>query len=777
MQDDESEKDEDLERWPSPAPKPKPIAANVKPLKSILKTTQRESPQRSSESGDDLISPLRVSRAVKERLLDDDAEIAALEKKLGLKGKKQPKASKEDGLDYALYGSDSEGEQEQANGKKRKRPDDDAWLKDKRQKASKVRDIQGGESQASDNSEDDQELDVSDEESVGDIENPFSEDEVDSDDLEGDAFDSEGAEEEAPTTVRENPYVAPVTKGIAPATKYVPPSMRAPAASDAEALQRLRRQMQGLLNRLSEANLLSILQSVEKLYESNARQHVSSTLVDLLLGLVCDRSALNDTFLILHAGFSTALYKVIGTDFGAQLVERIIEAFDSHSDDIDSAGKETANLIGFLSDLYSFQVVGSAIIFDFVRIFAGDLVEKHTELLLKIIRTSGQQLRQDDPSSLKDIVLLVQKATAKVGEDTLSVRTKFMIETINNLKNNRVKSGVAASAVVSEHMVRIKKTLGSLNTRSVKATEPLRISLADIRDTEKKGKWWLVGASYHDPAKLMSSKSADSLTKPLITETSTENINQDSSVSLQQLARSQGMNTDIRRAIFITILSASDYKDANLRLLKLHLKSKQELEIPRVLIHCAGAEQVYNAYYTLIAKKLCGENRVKKAFQFALWDVFRRMGEQDDDQDDDGEVLGGGEMSMKKIVNLAKMFGTLVAGGGMSIAVLKTLDFAYLQPKTRTFVEVLLTTVLLQVRKKGSSGYTPAVASVFTHAQEAPNMVQGLQYFLRTAVAKAEIANSKGERSIVKKGCKVAVEALSAEAASAGAVSSTSDSN
>lgn len=248
-----------------------------------------------------------------------------------------------------------------------------------------------------------------------------------------------------------------------------------------------------------------------------------------------------------------------------------------------------------------------------------------------------------------------------------------MIETINNLKNNRMKTGAVASAVTSEHTVRMKKILGSLNTRSIKSSEPLRVSLNDIRHADKRGKWWLVGASWKEPSNDLAetptanNAPTDADTSPDLDPTSTD---------LLHLAREQRMNTDVRRAIFVTIMSASDYRDAHLRLLKLRLKKSQELEIPRVLIQCAGAEQVYNPFYTLIARRLCGERRLKMAFQFALWDLFRRMGESGGDDDGDGEGRGeeegeGEGMSTRTMVNLAKMFGVLIAEGGLGVGVLK----------------------------------------------------------------------------------------------------------
>jgi len=778
-----------------PVAKVKP-AKDVPPAKSILKkapATDSESEgsleemsgddedddDMSEEEDDEPARPV-VSRAVRSKLEDDDDEIAALEKKLGMKGKKKNKVG-DDELDWLVNGSDDDAETSSAG--KRKRPEDDAWLQEKRRKAGlKSKPVKKiVESEADDGDEEDEDV----------MENPFSDDEVGSDDFgdmdSGDDDDDDDDDDEPsppPKKERENPYVAPMPKNAAPAGKYIPPSLRKPAASDEEALKQLRRQLQGLLNRLSEANLLSILQSVEEVYQKSARQHVTSTMVDLLVSRASDPSILNETFLILHAGFATALFKVVGTDFGAQILEQIIIGIDRSRVEDAGEGKATLNLIGFLSYLYTFQLTGSTIMFDYIRIFLEGLSENNTELLLRMIRTSGQQLRSEDPSALKDIVLLLQRSVAQIGEDKLSVRTKFMIETINNLKNNRVKTGVSASQVSSEHTTRMKKTLGTLSNRTTKATEPLRISLADIRDSEKKGKWWLVGASYHDPAKLVNGPVGASSTR----------IKQDDvdagyetdtpgKISSAKLARAQGMNTDVRRAIFMSILDASDIKDAHLRLLKLHLKNKQQLEIPRVLLHCASTETAYNPYYTLIARKLCGDRKIRKAFQFAVLGIFRRMGEQGPNEDDT-EIEPEEQMSTSKIVNVAKLYGSLIADGGLSITLLKNLNFTYMQPKTRTFSEVLLTTIFLQAHKKAATkgdkaaskiAFEQIVKEAFVQAGSRPEMVASLRYFIETTIANAELANGKTERKAVKNGCEHAVQALVESAAKAPAAVMSDD--
>jgi len=344
-------------------------------------------------------------------LEEDDAEIAALEKKLGLKGKKKlPKSFEEDGLDVLLEGLDDEV----GGDRKRKRTEDDAWLESKRRKSSAapVADeededddelsedgmsdlLDGEEDEESGEEEDDGDLDdlSGDGDDLGDdVEDTgLTSGSDDGDEDDGfDGFEPEESENPQRPRVRENPYVAPVPANAPPATKYIPPSLRAPSTSDTESLSRLRRQTQGLLNRLSEANLITILRDIEQLYQSNPRQYVTSTLIDLLLGLVCDRASLMDTFIILHAGFVAAVYKVIGADFGAQLVERVVTDFDRFYQDqqsLEAGSKEASNLMSFVSELYNFQVIGSNLVFDYIRLFLDTMSETNTELLLRIIKS------------------------------------------------------------------------------------------------------------------------------------------------------------------------------------------------------------------------------------------------------------------------------------------------------------------------------------------------------------------------------------------------------
>lgn len=122
------------------------------------------------------------------------------------------------------------------------------------------------------------------------------------------------------------------------------------------------------------------------------------------------------------------------------------------------------------------------------------------------------------------------------------------------------------------------------------------------------GKWWLIGSSWRDNMVGTESKHSTSSSEGAKNTSATE--------SLVKLARQQGMNTDVRRSVFVVLMSSEvsillrclsvtssairyqmlnpglyiykDYIDAFERLLKLNLTEVQEREIARVILHCAG---------------------------------------------------------------------------------------------------------------------------------------------------------------------------------------------
>ena len=85
------------------------------------------------------------------------------------------------------------------------------------------------------------------------------------------------------------------------------------------------------------------------------------------------------------------------------------------------------------------------------------------------------------------------------------------------------------------------------------ATVPLRVSLQDLLSAEKKGKWWLVGAGWsgnplveREAALFEKAPERGPKRRAVVPEDET----------ILELARKQGMNTDIRRSVFLVLMTS-----------------------------------------------------------------------------------------------------------------------------------------------------------------------------------------------------------------------------
>lgn len=103
----------------------------------------------------------------------------------------------------------------------------------------------------------------------------------------------------------------------------------------------------------------------------------------------------------------------------------------------------------------------------------------HPYVHVHFITDSGQQLRQDDPSALKDIIEIVQGKISTTDDAVRfdqsfffrdipqaslpqSSRTRFMIETLTNLKNNKLKKNASLNQGAAA-VERMKKFLTGLS--------------------------------------------------------------------------------------------------------------------------------------------------------------------------------------------------------------------------------------------------------------------------------------------------------------------------
>ncbi|KAK0387108.1 hypothetical protein NLU13_5421 [Sarocladium strictum] len=698
----------------------------------------------------DAIARASSKLAKHERLAEDD-EIDEYERKLGIKGKKSlPKAFKEDGLDDImgdLGGDVDSASEEDQSALKRKREDED-WLASKRKKAAKAARAATQE-----------ESDISDE-SIG--EDEFDEEDPDLNDVAsfGGFSSDEGDAAPVPKKEKENPYVAPNTSNVA--TKYVPPALRRVAGQD-DAAARLRKQVQGQINRLTDDNILSIVQSIRDLYDQNARGAVTEAVTDAMLDQLCKPEALPDQFFVLSGGFCAALYKVIGSSFGSHVINEVVKLFGGvyekalvFTDAESGIPKEPSNIIAFLTQLYTFEVVNAKIVFDYMERLLQDLNEINVELLLRICRMAGALLRRDDPLTLKHVADELAKAVKKAGPENTSVRTKFMVETISDLRNKKKKARGLDSGVVSEAVQRMKKRLGELKSqnRRLDGLAPMGMSLDDIEGAETKGKWWLVGASV--PAREGQYGRPKDKSVQDDHDIDPASDSEDMSIifpDLTKKARGQSFTTETEIAIFAAVMGASDVKEGYQRFRNLRIKTNDRQQLAKVLVQCAGSEVEYNGYYAQVAKMACADGRIRFALKTRLWGIFRSLGEPlfGEAAEDEEETVDTLRMQDEaRLGKVAMFYADLIHDGVLGLDVLKPLDIPTITSWTMKFMNHLVFELLDGCRGKGDKEDT-AVARVFGSVKELPLLAAGVGWILRErdpVASRKKLGPKKKERLV-----------------------------
>jgi nucleolar MIF4G domain-containing protein 1 len=705
------------------------------------------------------------SKSERRKLEKEDAEIAALEKKLGLKKGKKSKGD-DDGLDDLLADLDDLDEDEELTSRKKRKAEADDWLAHKRRKASAAAAAAAAAASSSkatdlDNDDDDDEEEYSfgeDEDDdmedggdgLSDLGNSdYSELEGDEDDEDDDGdgdgqdfdgFSDDDDEDSAASTPRqkENPYVAPTTN----VAKYVPPSLRKKAESMNEVDAQLRRRVQGLMNRLTNENMLGILKDFTALYDQFPRQSVTSSLTDLVIALVCSPERRPDSFFTMIAGFTAASQKALGIHVSASMVQQFVEVFKQHHDRAsgDQSDAASKHLIALLAELYNMQVVGSKLIFDYVRLFLGNLSELNTELLLRIIQMCGPSLRREDPHALKEIISLIKPADLK----NVSVRTSFMIDEMRKLQSNKAKAA-ARNKDLAEMRTQIRKRIGTLS--SSWEIQPLGMGLKEIENADKNGKWWLVGASWsgnREKDKEAGNGAPEGGNGDDAADFAVADDDDLGIPDLWQLAKQQGFNTEVRQQVFVALHSATDYENAEMLLRKLRLNKHQRKELAEVIVRSGEAQAEFNRYYWLVASRFCGDRELAFQFKRCLTQRFKRMGE-DIDTGDDYEAEDE-DYDTRQVVNVGKFYGNLVAHGSLGLDMLRYRNLAALQEKTQWFVEVLLITVLQESGRKGLQRILGALDR---------DLARGVQYFLRKHVRKTDLLKGK-EKKTLRKQCEVA---------------------
>lgn len=494
---------------------------------------------------------------------------------------------------------------------------------------------------------------------------------------------------------------------VASSIKYVAPHLRSLAGNESEEYIQIRRRVRGLLNRLSESNVESITGEMATIFRSTIRSVSTQIIINEVLAACSGGPRGNEQYAAVFASFVAGLACSVGMDFSAKFMALLAKAFEDECLKEDNISLRNLTLL--LSYLCIFGVCSSDLIYDLLITLSKRLREIDVSTILTVLNCCGMKIRSDDPTAMKNFIQSVQnrvnelKASSVEGQANINgKRMEFMLETIFDIKNNkkRPKEETAPHA-------RIKKWLQKLRVEEILIRG---LKWSKLLDPDNKGQWWLSGGMAAKTDNVQ--EVANTIDKDVL-----------EAQKMLQLASSQRMNTDARKAIFCIIMSGEDYIDAFEKLLRLDLVGKQDREIMRVIVECCLQEKIFNKYYTTLASKLCEHDKNHKfTLQFCIWDHFKELE----------------SMQLLRSMHLAKFIAEMVGSFTLSLAVLKSVelsDITQLTPKRIMHFRMLFEALFEYPDEVIWNSLTRVAVS-----PELETLRHGIEFFIREYVVKTNKA-------------------------------------
>lgn len=494
---------------------------------------------------------------------------------------------------------------------------------------------------------------------------------------------------------------------VASSIKYVAPHLRSLAGNESEEYIQIRRRVRGLLNRLSESNVESITGEMATIFRSTVRSVSTQIIINEVLAACSGGPRGNEQYAAVFASFVAGLACSVGMDFSAKFMALLAKAFEDECLKEDNISLRNLTLL--LSYLCIFGVCSSDLIYDLLITLSKRLREIDVSTILTVLNCCGMKIRSDDPTAMKNFIQSVQnrvnelKASSVEGQANINgKRMEFMLETIFDIKNNkkRPKEETAPHA-------RIKKWLQKLRVEEILIRG---LKWSKLLDPDNKGQWWLSGGMAAKTDNVQ--EVANTIDKDIL-----------EAQKMLQLASSQRMNTDARKAIFCIIMSGEDYIDAFEKLLRLDLVGKQDREIMRVIVECCLQEKIFNKYYTTLASKLCEHDKNHKfTLQFCIWDHFKELE----------------SMQLLRSMHLAKFIAEMVGSFTLSLAVLKSVelsDVTQLTPKRIMHFRMLFEALFEYPDEVIWNSLTRVAVS-----PELETLRHGIEFFIREYVVKTNKA-------------------------------------
>ncbi|KAJ7298767.1 hypothetical protein O6H91_Y432500 [Diphasiastrum complanatum] len=356
----------------------------------------------------------------------------------------------------------------------------------------------------------------------------------------------------------------------------------------------LRKSINGLVNKVNASNIKNIL---PELFSENLIRGRG------LFARSCMKSQMaSPAFTHVFA----ALVAVVNTKFpelGELLLKRIIlqlrRAFKRNDKPVLLA------VVKFVAHLVNQQVAHEILALELLTILLDSPTDDSVEVAVGFVKECGAHLQEVSPQGLHGIF---ERFRGILHEGEIDKRVQFMIEGLFAIRKANFQGHPAVlpdlDLVEQEDQITHELTLDEDLDQEI----GLDIFKPDpsFLDSEKKYediKKEILGEESDDDAGGAEDESAEDSE-----EDEDEESEDEKKMTIHDETETNLVN--LRRTIYLTIMSSVDFEEAGHKLMKIKLEPGQEMELCVMLLECCSQERTYLRYYGLLGQRFCMINRV-----------------------------------------------------------------------------------------------------------------------------------------------------------------------
>ncbi|KAL9932639.1 hypothetical protein V8E36_008338 [Tilletia maclaganii] len=341
---------------------------------------------------------------------------------------------------------------------------------------------------------------------------------------------------------------------------------------------------------------------------------------------------------------------MIGELLGIRLVSQFRRAFKRNDKSV------CYSTILFIAHLVNQRVLHEILALEILLLLLEKPTDDSVELAVGFMRESGAFLAEEAPKASNGVF---DRFRAILYEGAISKRVQFMIEVLSQVRRENFKDNpkIPENLDLVEEEDQITHEIGLDSKLNIQ--EGLNIFKADPDFLENEEKYGQI------KAEILGENSGSDADDSGGDDDDDDDDEEDEEDPLEAAQRKLEIHdrtetnlVNLRRTIYLTIMSSSIFEEAVHKLLKIQLPEGQEIEMCNMIIECCSQERTFNKFYAHISERFCKLNRMwSGCFEQCFHNYYDTIHRYE----------------TNRLRNIARLFGSLLATDSISWASLEAI--------------------------------------------------------------------------------------------------------